>query len=83
VIKQIRVVNNGRANGQAFEAFSWDGGRSFCSDPKATLAFLRRRKAALDVRLSERELRWLDQLDSEPEFRADSFGIRCAVKFQG
>ena len=81
MMKQIRVVKNGKLNGASFEAFSWDDGKSWCSDPKATVAFLRRRKKVLDVRLTERELRWIDQLNQEPDSLVDTECIRSAVGY--
>ena len=74
MLKQIQI------NGQAFESYSWDGGKSWCSSPKATLAFLRRREKALAFKLSERELRWIDQLNREPDNIVDTDSIRCAVR---
>ena len=79
-MKQIHVLQDGRETAQALEAFSWDAGKSYCSDPRATLAFLRRRKAALDIRLSEAELRWINQLDDDPEGITDRESFRLAVR---
>jgi len=63
MVKQIRVVINGKVTQTTLECYSWDGGRSLSSSPIDTLRFLRRRKKVMDTRLNERELRWLGQLD--------------------
>jgi len=78
MIKQVRVVVNGKVTVTTLECYSWDGGKSFSSSPVATLAFLRRRKKVLDTRLSERELRWLDKL-SFPEADAEH-DVRGAMR---
>jgi len=83
LVKQIRVVTDGKVTGEAFEAYSWDDGRSFCSDPKATVAFLRRRKKVLSTTLSEREIRWIDQLNREPDDPVDTPSIHGAFRFRG
>jgi hypothetical protein len=64
MVKQLQVMVDGKPSGKAVEAYSWDSGRSFCSDPKTTLAVIRRRnKLRAAATLNERERRSLDSLD--------------------
>ncbi len=37
MLKQIPVMVNGKPAEKFFEAYSWDNGRSFCSDPRTPL----------------------------------------------
>lgn len=67
MMKQIQVGANGHA--QAFETYSWDGGKSWCSTNgsgnRAMMAFFRRKKMALNFKFSEQELRWIDSIEND------------------
>jgi hypothetical protein len=64
MMKQIQPMVDGKPASQAFEAYSWDNGRSFCTDPKVTIAIIRRRnKLSAAATFTEKERRFLDHLD--------------------
>jgi hypothetical protein len=64
MVKQLQVMVDGKPSGKAFEAYSWDNGRSFCTDPKTTLAVIRRRnQLRAAARFTERERHIIDSLD--------------------
>jgi len=60
MVKQIKVDN------QDLKMYSWDGGRSWCSSPKAMLPFHQRRNRALAQKFTARELARIDALE-QPE----------------
>ena len=57
MVKQIKVHET------ELKMYSWDGGRSWCSSPRAMLPFHQRRKRALETKLTAKELRWIDMVD--------------------
>jgi hypothetical protein len=81
MLKQITVMIDGKPSGVRLETYSC-GTNGWCSSPKAKLAFEHRRDRALAQTLTERELRWIDQLNREPENQVDMFGVKTAIRLQ-